>query len=97
MIFMTTRLTLKIARQMDFKLWSQPTRILLRLILVTARETPNNPWITLTKREKVLLAAETVAESSRIRESIADAFEFSSLSAWTFQRDLGECLRGSAV
>ena len=91
------RLTLRIARGMGFRPWSQQARVLLRLILATARRTPNNPWIRLTKREKVLLAAETVAESSRARESIADALEVSSLSAWTFQRDLSTCLRGSAA
>jgi hypothetical protein len=91
------RLTFRIARGMGFKPWSQQARLLLRLILTTAQRVPNNPWIRLTKREKVLLAAEIVAESSRVRESIADALEFSSLSAWTFQRDLSECLRGSAA
>ena len=91
------RLTFRIARGMGFKPWSQQARVLLRLILTTARGTPDNPWIKLTKREKVLLAADTVAECSRLRESIADALEFSSLSAWTFQRDLSDCLRGSAT
>lgn len=91
------RLTFRIARGLGFKPWSQQARLLLRRILATARRTPNNPWIRLTKREKVLLAADTVAESSRARESIADALEFSSLSAWTFQKDLSDCLRGSAT
>jgi hypothetical protein len=97
MIFTTGRLTLKIARQMGFKPWSQQARVLLRLILTTAQGIPDNPWIKLTKYEKVLLAAETVAGSGQARESIAAAWEVSSLSAWTFQRDLGEWLRGSAV
>ncbi len=91
------RLTFRIARGMGFRPWSQQARVLLRLILTIARRTPNNPWIRLTKREKVLLAAETVAESSRARETIADALEVSSLSVWTFQRDLSVCLRGSAA
>ena len=91
------RLTFKIAREMGFKPWSQEARVLLRLILVTARRTPNNPWIRLTTREKVSLAAETVAESSMARESIADALKFSSLSAWMFQRDLSDCLSGSTA
>ena len=91
------RLTVRIVRQMGFKPWSQQARVLLRLILTTARGTPDNPWIKLTKYEKVLLAAETVAGSSQARGSIAAAWEVSSLSAWTFQRDLGEWLSGSAV
>ncbi len=91
------RLTFRIAQGMGFRPWSQQARVLLRLILTTARRTPNNPWIRLTKWEKILLAADTVAESSRARESIAEALEFSSLSAWMFQRDLGEWLRNSAT
>lgn len=88
------RLTFRIARAMGFKPWSQEARVLFRLILTTAGRTPNNPWIRLTRREKLLLAADTVAESSRARESIAEALEVSSLSAWMFQRDLSACLRG---
>ena len=91
------RLTFRISREMGFRLWSQQARLLLRLILTTARRTPNNPWIRLTKWEKILLAADTVAESSRVRDSIAEALEVSSLSAWTFQRDLGEWLRSPAA
>ncbi len=91
------RLTFRIARGMGFRPWSQQARVLLRLILATARRTPNNPWIRLTKWEKVLLAADMVAGSSRARESIAEALEVSSLSAWTFQRDLGTWLQVSAL
>ena len=91
------KLTFRITRAMGFKPWSQEARVLLRLILTTAQRTPNNPWVKLTKREKILLAAETVAESSRARESIANALEVSSLSAWMIQRDLGEWLGGSAA
>ena len=91
------KLTLKIARAMGFKPWSQQTRGLTWLILTTARRTPNNPWIRLTQQEKVLLALDTLAESPSVRESIAEALEVSSLSAWTFQRDLGEWLRGSVA
>ncbi len=91
------KMGLKIARRMGFRPWSQQARLLLRLILTTARRTPNNPWIRLTKWEKILLAADTVAESSRARESIANALKFSSLSAWMFQRDLGDWLRSSAA
>ena len=89
-------LTFRIARAMGFRPWSPQARALLRLILSTAQRMPNNPWIRLTQQEKVLLAAEMVAESPRVRESLADALEVSSLSAWTFQRDLGVWLRGSA-
>ena len=91
------RMGLKIARQMGYRLWSQQARALMRLILTTARSIPNNPWIRHTRREKVLLAAQTLAESQRARESIAEALVVSSLSAWTFQRDLGQWLRTSAA
>ncbi len=91
------KLTLRIARGMGFRPWSQQARVLMWLILTTARRTPNSPWIRLTEQEKVLLAVETLAGSSRARESIADALEVSSLSAWTFQRDLSEWLRGAAA
>ncbi len=67
------KLTFKIVRQMGFRPWSRQTMVLLRLILSIARRTPNNPWIRLTKQEKVLLAAETLAEGARARESIAVA------------------------
>jgi hypothetical protein len=92
-----TTLTIKIARQMGYRPWSRQTMVLLRLILNTARRTPNNPWIKFSEREKVLLAAETLAEGSRARESIADALEVSLLSAWTFQRDLSMWLRGATT
>jgi hypothetical protein len=82
------KLTFQIVRQMGLRPWSWQTLVLLRLILSTARRTPNNPWIRLTKHEKVMLAAETLAEGSRARESIADALEVSLLCAWTFQRQL---------
>jgi hypothetical protein len=92
-----TTLTIKIARRMGFKLWSRQTMVLLRLILSTAQRTPNNPWIQFSKREKVLLAAETLAEGSKARETLADALEVSLLSAWTFQRDLSMWLRGATT
>ena len=91
------RLALSIARSMGFKPWSRQTMALLRLILSTARRTPNNPWIRFSKREKVLLAAETLAEGSSARETLANALEVSLLSAWTFQRDLGSWLRGATT
>jgi hypothetical protein len=91
------RLTLRMARSMGFKPWSRQTMVLLRLILSTAQRTPNNPWIRFSEREKVLLAAETLAEGSRARETLADALEVSLLSAWTFQRDLGSWLRGATT
>ena len=91
------KMGLKIARQMGYRPWSQQARALMRLILTTATSLPNNPWIRHSKHEKVLLAAQTLAESSRSREIIADALVVSSLSAWTFQRDLGQWLRTSAV
>jgi hypothetical protein len=91
------RLTLRIARSMGFNPWSRQTIVLLRLILSTAQRTPNNPWIRFSKHEKVLLAAETLAEGSRARETLTDALEVSLLSAWTFQRDLGTWLRGATT
>ncbi len=91
------RLTLSMAKSMGFKPWSRQAMVLLRLILSTAQRTPNNPWIRFSKREKVLLAAETLAEGSRARETLADALEVSLLSAWTFQRDLGSWLRGGTT
>ncbi len=97
MYIAASKLTFQIVRQMGFKPWSRQTMVLLRLILSTAQRTPNNPWIRFSKREKVLLAAETLAEGSRARESIADALEVSLLSAWTFQRDLGTWLRGATT
>jgi hypothetical protein len=92
-----TKLTFKIARRMGFKPWSRQAMVLLRLILSTAQRTPNNPWIRFSKREKVLLAAETLAEGNTARETLADALEVSLLSASTFQRDLGSWLRGATA
>ena len=91
------RTGLKIARQMGYRPWSQQARALMRLILTTARSIPNNPWIRQSPHEKVLLAAQTLAESPRAREIIADALVVSYLSAWTFQRDLGQWLRTSTA
>jgi hypothetical protein len=90
-------LTIRMARSMGFKPWSRQAMVLLRLILSTAQRTPNNPWIRFSKREKVLLAAETLAEGSKARETLADALEVSSLSAWTLQRDMGSWLRGATT
>ena len=91
----TIKLTVQIARRMGYRPWSQQARALMRLILTTARGMPNNPWIRQSKHEKLFLAVQALTESLA-RESIADALEVSSLSAWTFQRDLGEWLKASA-
>ena len=97
MIFDATRLTIRISRQMGLRPWSREARALLRLIVLTAKGSPNPSGDGLPRRQKVYQAAQTLAESAVARESIADALEVSSLSAWTFQRDLGEWLRGSAA
>ncbi len=97
MIFAAAQLTIRISRQMGLRPWSREARALLWLIVTTAKRSPNCSRSYRTKKQKVFDAARRLAESARARESIADALEVSTLSAWTFQRDLGEWLRGSAA
>ncbi len=97
MIFAAVKLTVRISRRIGLRPWSREARALLWLIVITAKDSPNPAGRGLTRKQRVFQAAKQLAGSAMARESIADALEVSSLSAWTFQRDLDEWLRGSAA